>query len=202
MEDNIQIILNDDGTITFKEKEKKELPSIDLKYEDSEIPKEFIDKCELLSEETGETYFIFDTLISNRISKIELEDTYHIGTGLDFIGLPSRFSYYDTETKIVDRYKKYDYVTDFIKKLGFIPTTNNLGFEYEQSYTYEFSDGDGFEKFIIRLQPNLFLKILYQSSEKYDTVFNGFFNKLKINNIIKTFASDAMIRDSKLSQIL
>ena len=200
--ENIEIILNDDGTITFKEKEKKELPSIDFKYEDSEIPKEFIDKCELLSEETGETYFIFDTLISNRISKIEVEDTYHIGTGLDFIGLPSRFSYYDTETKIVDRYKKYDYVTDFLKKLAFIPSVNNLGFEYEQLYTYEFSDDDGFEKFIIRLQPNLFLKILYQSSEKYDIVFNGFFNKSKINNIIKTFASDAMIRDSKLSQIL
>lgn len=198
----MEIILNDDGTITLKEKEKKELPSIDFKYEDSEIPKEFIDKCELLSEETGETYFIFDTLISNRISNIYLEDTYHVGTELDFLGLPSRFSYYDTETKIVDIYKKYDYVTDFLKKMAFIPSVSNLGFEYEQSYIYEFSDEDGYERFIIRLQPNLFLKILYQSPEKYDTVFNGFFNKSKINNIIKTFASDAMIRYSKLSQIL
>ena len=202
MEDNMQIILNDDGTITFKEKEKKELPPIDFKYENTEIPKELIDKCELLSEETNQVCFIFDTLISNRISKIDLEDTYHIGTELDFLGLPSRFSYYDTETKISDRYKRYDYVIDFLKNLAFIPSTNNFGFEYEQSYTYEFGDDDGFEKFIIRLQPNLFLKILYQSSERYDTVFNGFFNKSKINNIIKTFASDAMIRDSKLTQIL
>ena len=141
-------------------------------------------------------------IISNRISNIDLEDAYHIGTELDFLGLPSRFSYYDTETKLSNRYKRYDYVTDFLKKLAFIPSFNNFGLEYEQSYTFEFSDEDGSEKFIIRLQPNLFLKILYQSSEKYDTVFNGFFNKSKIDNIIKTFASDAMIRDSKLSQIL
>ena len=57
---NMEIIFNDDGTLTFKEKEKKELPPIDFKYEDSEIPKELIDKCELLSEETGQTCFIFD----------------------------------------------------------------------------------------------------------------------------------------------
>lgn len=202
MEDNMQIILNDDGTITFKEKEEKELQPIDFKYENTEIPKELIDKCELLSEETNQVFFIFDTLISNRISKIDLEDTYHIGTELDFLGLPSRFSYYDTETKISDRYKKYEYVTDFLKKLAFISSTNNFGFEYEQTYTYEFDDGDRFEKFIIRLQPNLFLKILYQSSEKYETVYNGFFNKSKIKNIINTFASNAMIRDSKISQIL
>jgi hypothetical protein len=128
---------------------------------------------------------------------LEDEDSYHIGTEDDFRGLPSRYSYYDTETKLIGRYRRYDFVTAYLSKIGFTPVITNLGPEYEQSYLIELPE----EKFICRLKPNLHLKIIYQNADGIDNIFEGFF-KLKIFEIMKSVAGVSFVRDLKLSQIL
>lgn len=207
--------MNPDGTISCKEEERPVLEPIDFNYKNSEVKQSLIDECDRLSQENNKVYFIFDDMISNRIETnnnlttetsrneklnllLEDEDSYHIGTEDDFRGLPSRFSYYDTETKLVGRYKRYDYVTLFLSKIGFTPSITNVGPEFEQSYLIELTD----EKFICRLQPNLKVKILYQNSDGIKTIFEGFFKKKEMFEIMKSVAGISFARDLKLSQIL
>ena len=211
--------MNTDGTISFEEEERPILDSIDFNYKENDIKQSLIEECEELSQLNNKTYFIFDDMISNRIKTnnqitpeilrdeklniiLEDEDSYHIGTEDDFRGLPSRYSYYDTETKLVGRYRRYDFVTTYLSKIGFTPVITNLGPEYEQSYLIELVD----EKFICRLRPNLFIKIIYQNSYLSDceqkTIFEGFFKKTEIFEIMKSVAGTSFTRDLKLSQIL
>jgi hypothetical protein len=215
----MKIIMNTDGTISFEEEERPVLDSIDFNYKETDIKQSLIEECEELSIKNNKTYFIFDDMVSNRIEvnnnittemtrneKLNLlldeEDSYHIGTEDDFRGLPSRYSYYDTETKLIGRYRRYDFVTTYLSKIGFTPVITNLGTEYEQSYLIELVD----EKFICRLRPNLFLKIIYQNSYFSDceqkTIFEGFFKKTEIFEIMKSVAGTSFARDLKLSQIL
>ena len=185
-----------------------------FEYEISEIEQHFIDECDRLAEETGETHFLFDTKLSNfikkkkSINKEELclleEEAYHIGTEIDFGAMPSRFSYYDTETKLKDRYEKYAFATRFIESLHFVPSEFNLGQEMEQSYILELREGEDMEKFIIRLQPNLFLKIIHIRDD-FNTIYNGFFSKRKMFESIDKHSgnlSKILIRDSKIKNIL
>ena len=185
-----------------------------FEYEISEIEQHFIDECDRLAEETGETHFLFDTKLSNfikkkkSINKEELclleEEAYHIGTEIDFGAMPSRFSYYDTETKLKDRYEKYAFATRFIESLHFVASEFNLGQEMEQSYILELREGEDMEKFIIRLQPNLFLKIIHIRDD-FNTIYNGFFSKRKMFESIDKHSgklSKILIRDSKIKNIL
>jgi hypothetical protein len=189
-------------------------------YERSEIDQFFIDECEKRAEETGEIHFLFDTKLSHFIkrknifnkedkresdlSKLLEEEAYHIGTEMDFNQMPSRFSYYDTETKLKCRYEKYSFVLDFLKSLGFEPSEFNLGPEMEQSYILELREGEDIEKFIIRLQPNLFMKLIHMRDD-FNTIYNGFFSK---TNIFETFdkhsgnLSKILVRDTKIKDIL
>lgn len=218
----MKIVINDDGTISFLEEDTEVLEPIDFIYESSEIPEYLVDECELLAKNFGETYFIFDTIISNRIKTNGYDrddklssllnkdfdnlhkDIYHICNKEGFIGLPSRFSYYDTETKLLDKHKKYKLVIDFITLLTFIPGVNNFGPEYEQSFTT--NDVNCF--FTIRLSPNLFIKLTYMDYKHggpIETIFYGFFNKTKIYESIISRTSNeflSIIRDSKLNKIL
>lgn len=185
-----------------------------FEYEISEIEQHFIDECDRLAEETGETHFLFDTKLSNfikkkkSINKEELclleEEAYHIGTKIDFGAMPSRFSYYDTETKLKDRYEKYAFATRFIESLHFVASEFNLGQEMEQSYILELREGEDMEKFIIRLQPNLFVKIIHIIDD-FNTIYNGFFSKRKMFESIDKHSgnlSKILIRDSKIKNIL
>lgn len=211
--------MNSDGTISFEEEERPVLEPIDFNYKENDIKESLIEECEELSIKNNKTYFIFDNMVSNRIKSnnqitpeilreeklnilLEDEDSYHIGTEDDFKGLPSRYSYYDTETKLIGRYRRYDFVTSYLSKIGFTPIITNLGPEYEQSYLIELVD----ERFICRLRPNLFLKIIYQNSYFSDyeqkTIFEGFFKKTEIFEIMKSVAGKSFLRDLKLSQIL
>jgi hypothetical protein len=212
----MKIIMNPDGTVSFEEEERPVLDPIDFNYKENDIKQSLIEECEELCELNNKTYFIFDDMVSNRIKTnnqitpeilrdeklnilLEDEDSYHIGTEDDFKGLPSRYSYYDTETKLIGRYRRYDFVTAYLSKIGFTPVITNLGPEYEQSYLIELVD----EKFICRLRPNLFLKIIYQNSDcEQKTIFEGFFKKTEILETIKSVAGASFARDLKLSQIL
>jgi len=119
--------------------------------------------------------------------------------------MPSRFSYYDTETKLKCRYEKYSFVKKFIESLGFEPSEFNLGPEMEQAYILELRENDEIEKFIIRLQPNLFLKLIVQKEGFLHTIYNGFFSKRKIFDAMDQHSgnlSKILIRDAKLKNIL
>jgi hypothetical protein len=195
-------------------------------YEKEEIPNVLIDRCEDISKLTGDTYFIFDGKITTKIqtnfqerdkklsyligemdSELEkYKDTYHIGDETFFSELPSRFSYYDTETKLTCRYKKIDLVIAYLGKLGFTESQFNYGAEYEQSFYIEIRDDDNkfIEKFIVRLQPNLFLRIVHCEQDN-TSIYNGFFNKQKIINSISkvsTVGYECIMRNAKLEKLL
>lgn len=192
----------------------------DFTYEKSDIPQSMIDECENLSLETDEVYFIFDNSVSNLIKKryereidkkreiiidnmLNTGDRFHIGSSMYFTEMPSRFSYYDTETKETDRYKKYKILTDFLSMAGFTPNTEfNFGPEYDQSYTLSIDD----KSFIVRVRPNLFLSIQcgFLSNYHQNIIFNGFFSKSKISGSLKKESPNftSLVRDIKLDIIL
>lgn len=220
----MNIIQLPDGTIQIEDGSKPDghvEQETTFSYERSEIEEYFIEECEKRAEETGETHFLFDTKLSHfvkrknilnkedrreyELSELLESDAYHIGTEMDFNMMPSRFSYYDTETKLKCRYEKYSFVLDFIKSIGFEGSEFNFGPEMEQSYILHLKEGGEEEKFVVRLQPNLFLKIIVHDDNGFTTIYNGFFSKSKIFEAIDKHSgilSKVLIRDAKLKNIL
>lgn len=200
--------------------------SIDLEYTyiNDEISQHLIEECEILFQKTGKTHFIFDYENKGKISSLTHktkeekrgenldiilnDEKFYISDGEEFRIMPSMFSYYDTEKKSQDRYKRYKIVTDFIKEIGFQPSEWNLGPEYEQSFSIELIDS-GFNKWTLRLRPNLFLSIEHlckNISEGHNVIiYNKFFNR---NNILECLLNsnkeffEAKVRDIKLSNVL
>ena len=188
----------------------------DFKIQTAEIEQSLIDKCERLAEETSMTHFLFDTDTSLKIKKLTIydnsdrrdiilselidNDPYEIGTEDDFRVMPSRFSYYDTETKLTCRYKKHNFATEWFKQIGFTSGEFNYGAEYENSFTLELEDGD---KLIIRLQPNLTLKLIH-TEELHMVIYSGFFSKVNILNAIERKLPDfkSIVRDEKINIII
>jgi len=201
----------------------------------TDIPQQLIDECERLSLENNTTYFIFNKDESNIINlklrpgketerDIKLDkivgDKFHIGTIDDFYDMPSRLSFYDTETKLIGRYARYEFVKDFFMKLGFHSSEIiNFGPEFDQSFILSFNDDDfpkleydaygltqtNFNSWLLRIKPNLFLSIKYYTSDGEITeIFNGFFN---INGILQSLVKSndlikPIVRNLKLSNIL
>ena len=197
--------------------QSKSMDVLDFIYERSEIPKDLIEECEKSSLEMGEIYFIFDNSVSNLIRSryeddkslkremnideiIGYDEKFHIGSESYFREMPSRFSYYDTETKECDRYKKYKIVTEFLKSLDFKPSEFNLGPEYDQSFIFQHED----IHLILRLKPNLFLTIQDGFTDSFhpNNIFDGFFCKSKILNSVRERIPSDLIRELKLNQIL
>lgn len=193
---------------------------IDFNYKKDEIPQDLIDECNSLSDKDGNTYFIFDRETTNIIESMNIwskddkrdfvinviidDDIYHIGDVNYFIGMPTRWSYYDTETRLVDKYQRYNYVKDYIIDLGFESSITNLGPEYEQSFIIDIDNN----KWVLRLNPNLFIRIThedYQSSSDKKNIFNGFFNKSIILESLKNSNKDIFLsisREKKLSELV
>jgi hypothetical protein len=188
--------------------------------EKSEIPQELIDECEDLSLKHQKTYFILDNKVSSMIKKVRLrsdvsekrniiideildENLFYICSEDDFKELPSRFAYYDTEIKLTNRYKRYEYVVNYIKSIGFEPSQFNIGQEYEQSFIIEIPSKC---KLVIRLRPNLFMSFSTQTiNDEYLSIkYDGFFNKEKIMSVLQNTHPDMKpyIRETKLNQIL
>jgi hypothetical protein len=136
------------------------------------------------------------------IDEILGENVFYIGDETEFKELPSRFAYYDTEIKLTNRYKRYEFVTNYIKSIGFKPSQFNLGQEYEQSFLIE----DRNFKLVIRLRPNLFMTFLTQTVDDDHLInrYDGFFSKEKIMEVLQNTHPDLkeVIRDIKLKQIL
>jgi len=181
-----------------------------------DIPEKLILECEERAED-GETYFIFDNEITDSInyskmakdkirdSKIDRildvdDNDYYISSEDGFKTLPSRFSFYDTETKSSDRYERYSILTDFIKKIGFEKSSSNLGLEMEQSFIIM----NKFETWKLLVQPNMFVRLLHIEPGFSVGLYEGFFHKAKILQALSDSNEDffkSLIRDLKLEVI-
>ena len=225
--DGTTVIKVENDFIAAEESESKAENAFD--YERSEIEQYLIEECERLAEETGKTHFLFDTKLTGfikmtrayddaarrdiKLDTLLEEGAYYIGTEEEFEEMPSRFSYYDTETKSKCRYEKSRIAIEFFKNIGFEASPCNYGTEMEQAFIFEStekaSEGSKMEiildKFIARIQPNLFIRLLVQE-EGLKTAYVGFFSKKKIFEVIernlKNSTTKILMRDAKLKAIL
>ena len=224
----MKVIQNSDGTISVIDEDEKPdgfTEELNVESVSSEVPKSLIDECERLSQD-GKVRFIFDKHLTNTARRkisyskqetrdIDLDeillDDYYISDEVEFEFMPSRFPYYDTETKMTCRWSKHKMVDEWFKKLGFQPGLSNLGPEFEQAYTlsvYDEETGGILYKCILRIQPNLFVTLLAEYGdfiENKKTVYQGFFNKTKILKLLNETSPDIykmIVRDVKLEEIL
>lgn len=224
----MKIIQNPDGTISIINEDEKPdgfIEEINYQSVRSEVPKSLIDECEILSKD-GITRFIFDKHLTNTARRkvsyskeetrdIDLDeillDDYYISDEEEFNLMPSRFPYYDTETKMTCRWSKHKSVINWFEKLGFEPGLSNVGPEMEQSFTlsvYDEETGGILYKCILRIQPNLFINLLAEHGDFIDnkkTFYKGFFKKKEILRILdetSPMVYKMVLRESKLQEIL
>ena len=212
-----------DGTIQIINEDEKPdgfIEELNVESVQSEVPQSLIEECERLCKD-GKTRFIFDKHLTNaarkRISHSKKErkdinlDEYYISDESEFNLMPSRFPYYDTETKMTCRWTKHKVVTEWFKKLGFKPGLSNVGPEMEQSFTlsvYDDETGGILYKCILRIQPNLFVNLIAEHGdfiENIKTMYKGFFKKSEILRLLnETIPSiyKMVVREVKLEEIL
>ncbi len=223
----MKVIQNSDGTISILNEDEKpdgHVEEISVEKVSSDIPQSLIDECERLSKD-GMTRFIFDKHLTNtarrRVSSSKqetrdididdiLSDDYYISDEDEFNLMPSRFPYYDTETKTTCRWSKHKMAIEWFKKLGFEPGLSNVGPEFEQSFTlsvYDEETGGILYKCILRVQPNLFISLVAEHGdfiENIKTVYKGFFKKREILRLLAETSPDIykmIVRDVKLEEI-
>ena len=217
-----------DGTIQIINEDEKPdgfIEELNVESVQSEVPQSLIDECERLCKD-GKTRFIFDKHLTNaarkRISHSKKErkdinldeillDEYYISDESEFNLMPSRFPYYDTETKMTCRWTKHKVVTEWFKKLGFKPGLSNVGPEMEQSFTlsvYDDETGGILYKCILRIQPNLFVNLIAEHGdfiENIKTMYKGFFKKSEILRLLNETSPSIykmIVREVKLEEIL
>jgi hypothetical protein len=224
----MKVIQNSDGTISvINEDERPDgfIEELNIESVKSEVPKSLIDECERLCQD-GKTRFIFDKHLTNTARRkvsyskqeardIDLDeillDDYYISDETEFELIPSRFPYYDTETKMTCRWSKHKVVTEWFEKLGFNPGLSNVGPEMEQSFTlsvYDDETGGILYKCILRIQPNLFVTLIAEYGdfiENKKTFYKGFFKKKEILRLLDETSPDIykmIVREVKLEEIL
>lgn len=223
----MKVIQLTDGTIQIINEDERPdgfIEELSVDSVSSEVPTSLIDECEKMCKD-GKTRFIFDKhlttttrrrsyyskkeVVDLNIDEILLDD-YYISDESEFELMPSRFPYYDTETKMTCRWSKHKMVIDWIQKLGFEPGLSNMGPEMEQSFILSVYNGEGLilYKCILRIRPNLFVTLLAEYGdfiENKKTVYSGFFSKSKILEMLDETCPDiykSIIRNVKLEDIL
>jgi hypothetical protein len=222
----MKIIQNPDGTIQIINEEENpdgHIEELNIDSIKSEVSQSLINECEELCKDEY-ARFIFDKHISNiskrNLSQSEsetrdinisdiLEEKYYISTEEEFNLMPSRFPYYDTETKMTCRWSKHKMVIDWLSKLGFEPGLSNMGPEFEQSFVLSVNNENGsiIYKCILRIQPNLFVTLIAEYGdfiENKKTVYKGFFKKSEILRLLDETSPDIykmIVREVKLEEI-
>ena len=224
----MRVVQNSDGTVSIVNEDEKPdgyIEEIIVDSVSSEVPKSLIEECERLCKD-GRTRFIFDKHLTNTarrrvsFSKEEtrdidldeiLSDDYYISDENEFNLMPSRFPYYDTETKMTCRWSKHKIVTEWFEKLGFNPGLSNVGPEMEQAFTlsvYDDETGGILYKCILRIQPNLFVNLIAEHGdfiENKKTMYKGFFKKSEILRLLNETSPSIykmIVREVKLEEIL
>jgi hypothetical protein len=221
----MSIVQNINGVINIINDEKPNVEDIYIESVSLEVPQSLIEECERLSQD-GITRFIFDKHLTNTVRKrfsqskkekrdISLDDIlldeYYISDESEFDLMPSRFPYYDTETKMTCRWSKHKLVIGWFQKLGFKPGLSNVGPEFEQSFTlsvYDDETGGILYKCILRVQPNLFINLIAEYGdfiENKKTVYKGFFSRNKVLVMLSETSPEIykmIIREVKIEDLL
>ena len=93
---------------------------------------------------------------------------------------PSRNPIYDSQSREVSISRRFQKIYNIIARLGFSPSTSNLGEKFEQVFIYDVViDGDNC-CLNLRLQPNLFVKIDYFCWDGQRTVYRGYFEYKRV----------------------
>lgn len=195
-------------------------------YSKGDIPISLIEECNNLYDETGLLHFIFDYETKDKISSLSYKNEeekreealeslldenngFYIGNEDEFNTMPSRYSLYDTETRCVGRYIRYNKVLAFIKEIGFNASEWNLESEYEQTFSINEKKNDSVSKWTLRLKPNMFLTIEHfysnDTEDQNGIIYDRFFNKnIILRSLVMSNKSffEAKIRDMKLDNIL
>ena len=155
----MKVIQKPDGTISVIDEDEKPngfTEELNVESVNTEVPQILIDECERLSKD-GKTRFIFDKHLTNTARRkvsyskqedrdIDLDelllDDYYISDEKEFELMPSRFPYYDTETKMTCRWSKHKMAKDWFEKLGFQSGLSNVGPEMEQGFTLSVYDDE------------------------------------------------------------
>ena len=93
---------------------------------------------------------------------------------------PSRMPIYDSQFKTLSINKKFDEAYSIISRLGFCPSTVQLGQKYEQSFTREININGENAILNLRLQPNLHCTIYHYTINGQTTIHKGFFEYKRI----------------------
>ena len=189
----------------------------------------FINECERLAAETGEPHFVLNWKTLHEIHKrtaetkedkrdadleeILDEEEFSIGNIQTVLLMPSMQIYYDTVSKILDSEERTDWAINKSKKLGFeLNSIYNFLEEDEKipfDKTKEFSMRVNLEDnscVIMRISPNLMIKVVYISEYNTKEIYSGFFSTNKIiesmtNNIKEEYITSVM-REMKLIDLL
>jgi hypothetical protein len=152
-----------------------------------------IDKCLELSKQNNDIAFVFkkDTGYGD-----DSESEYIVSDITMMENYPSRVPIYDSQFKQLNKYRKFDRVYSVISKLGFNPSVSNLGEKYEQVFTRQIDLNNEKSILNLRLQPNLFCRIDYLSSDGLMSPYKGYFEYNRI------YSSLAHLEDINLKQFL
>lgn len=94
-----------------------------MDIKDNEIPQSLIEECIEMSAKNGEIMCIFDRYTMDVIEGKKGNETdvkFYIKPWYHVLSMPSRSIYYDTETKLVNRFRKIDKVMSFLESIDFV----------------------------------------------------------------------------------
>ena len=154
---------------------------------------ESIDKCLSLSKQINDITFVFkkdirygdDSETEYQVTDISMMENYS-----------SRTPIYDSQFKQLNKNRKFDRVYSIISRLGFSPSTSNLGENYEQVFTREIEKNNVKVILNLRLQSNFFCKIDYLCEDGVMTIYKGYFEYKRL------YTSLAHLEDVNLKQFL
>lgn len=165
-----------------------------------------IDKANAISDETGTIQCIYDMsdieFIDHSIDSDNCDDFFFIDSWTGLEGLPSRHTYYDTETRLVNFLDRHFNIRNFLKILNFKPLDingfeqNEMFFEPKREISYRSLERTNI---IIRVKPNLMIE-LSMDTMAGNKRFKFFYNRNQILKILDI--SKEELREIKLKSIL
>jgi hypothetical protein len=138
------------------------------------------------------------------------EGKYTVATHQELKSYPSRMTVYDTYFKETNQDRRRDSVYRIISKMGFGPSVNNLGHNFEQNFLKDIHTPTNFVSgnhtlMNLRLKPNLLTVIDFIDDETSSIVgiFRGFFIPEQVIESLKVKIDlEHIIREIKIEKIM
>jgi hypothetical protein len=133
------------------------------------------------------------------------EGKYTVATHQELKSYPSRMTVYDTYFKETNQDRRRDSVYRIISKIGFGPSVNNLGHNFEQNFLKDIHISGNHTLMNLRLKPNLLTVIDFIDDETSSIVdiFRGFFIPDEVIESLKVKIDlEHIIREIKIEKIM